>query len=434
MTSTPKRVAAEPPPAAATGIVQVVDLQSGEHCWESSPGVLLHGYGFNGQVPGPTIEAVAGDTLAIRFTNLLPVPTRIHWHGLRLSAAMNGCERAAEPVEPERSIEYRFQLPDAGTFWYHPCVEEPVRVHRGLYGALVVRSPEEPRFDGERVLIFDRPQSDPPGPRSRGSRARADRGQHGEHVVLVNGTSQPHMEMASRHIERWRLINAARAEYLRLSLDGEPLVMIGSSGGLLPAPVAVQDLLMAPGDRVDLAVGRFTEVQSLELSSLPHVSAVGADRHKVATLHVTQPGSSATADATVDLNRIRRHISQLTSLAGQPTHTVRLPQRSPRQGTPPGLNGTVPHVVRVGHLQVWDIVNDNAIDQPFHLPGFYFQTLARNGSPPPHLSWQDTATVPARGRIRIAWLPDDRPGRWMYCHHTLERHVEWSVSHFEIVP
>jgi FtsP/CotA-like multicopper oxidase with cupredoxin domain len=90
--------------------------------------------------------------------------------------------------------------------------------------------------------------------------------------------------------------------------------------------------------------------------------------------------------------------------------------------------------VRIGELQVWDIVNDDAIDRPFYLPGFYFQTLARNGSPLPHLSWQDTATVPAQGRIRIAWLPDDRPGRWMHCHHTLERHSDWSVGHFEIVP
>jgi FtsP/CotA-like multicopper oxidase with cupredoxin domain len=90
--------------------------------------------------------------------------------------------------------------------------------------------------------------------------------------------------------------------------------------------------------------------------------------------------------------------------------------------------------VRIGELQVWDIVNDDAIDRPFYLPGFYFQTLARNGSPLPQLSWQDTATVPAQGRIRIAWLPDDRPGRWMHCHHTLERHSDWSVGHFEIVP
>jgi FtsP/CotA-like multicopper oxidase with cupredoxin domain len=265
------------------------------------------------------------------------------------------------------------------------------------------------------------------------SRSQTASGQRGDHLVLVNGADRPHMEMSAHHIERWRLVNAARAEYLRLSLDGQPLVMIASSGGLLPEPVSVQDLVLAPGERLDLAVGPFTEGRKLLLLALPYVGAVETDRHRLATLHVTRnPGSSATADAPVDVNRIHRHIDRLTSPAAQPTHTVRLPQRSPRRTTDV-THGTVPQVVRTGQLQVWDIVNDNAIDQPFYLPGFYFQTLARNGSPLPQLSWQDTATVPARGRIRIAWLPDDRPGRWTYCHHTLERYSDWIVGHFDIV-
>jgi FtsP/CotA-like multicopper oxidase with cupredoxin domain len=53
------------------------------------------------------------------------------------------------------------------------------------------------------------------------------------------------------------------------------------------------------------------------------------------------------------------------------------------------------------------------------LDGFFFQVLEVNGKPPAFLSWEDT-NIPARGRVRIAWLPDDRTGEWMYHCHILE--------------
>jgi hypothetical protein len=46
-------------------------------------------------------------------------------------------------------------LPDAGTFWYHPHINETVQLEKGLYGALVVRGHDEPHLDGERVLVLD---------------------------------------------------------------------------------------------------------------------------------------------------------------------------------------------------------------------------------------------------------------------------------------
>jgi len=46
-------------------------------------------------------------------------------------------------------------LPDAGTFWYRPHINETVQLEKGLYGALVVRGHDEPHLDGERVLVLD---------------------------------------------------------------------------------------------------------------------------------------------------------------------------------------------------------------------------------------------------------------------------------------
>jgi FtsP/CotA-like multicopper oxidase with cupredoxin domain len=88
---------------------------------------------------------------------------------------------------------------------------------------------------------------------------------------------------------------------------------------------------------------------------------------------------------------------------------------------------------RVGELQVWDVVNKSPVDHPFHLHGFFFQVLEINGKPPAFLSWEDTVNIPAMGRVRIAWLPDDRPGEWMYHCHILEHHAAGMMAHFDVV-
>src|SRR5512134_1990422 len=66
-----------------------VDLEARETEWEIRPGQTVAGYGYNGRVPGPVIEAKQGVPLEIRFTNRLSEPTLIHWHGLRIPAAMD---------------------------------------------------------------------------------------------------------------------------------------------------------------------------------------------------------------------------------------------------------------------------------------------------------------------------------------------------------
>ena len=79
----------------------------------------------------------------------------IHWHGLRIPAAMDGTEIVQRPVQPERHFTYRFTPPDAGTFWYHPHLNETEQLEKGLYGALIVRAADELTLDGEKVLVFD---------------------------------------------------------------------------------------------------------------------------------------------------------------------------------------------------------------------------------------------------------------------------------------
>ena len=67
--------------------------------------------------------------------------------------------------------------------------------------------------------------------------------------------------------------------------------------------------------------------------------------------------------------------------------------------------------VRVGELQVWDLINETGQDHPFHLHGFFFQVVEEDSKAPPFMAWKDTVNVPRKSQTRIAWLPDDRPGR-----------------------
>ena len=64
--------------------------------------LLWRGYPFNGQVPGPVVEVKQGVPLEIEFTNRLPEPTVIHWHGVRIPAAMDGTEVVQRSVQTAR--------------------------------------------------------------------------------------------------------------------------------------------------------------------------------------------------------------------------------------------------------------------------------------------------------------------------------------------
>lgn len=41
--------------------------------------------------------------------------------------------------------------------------------------------------------------------------------------------------------------------------------------------------------------------------------------------------------------------------------------------------------------------------------------------------------VPPLGRVKIAWLPDDRPGPWMGHCHIIEQHAAGMMMHFDVV-
>ena len=420
-------------PVADRSVIEV-DLDAGEVDWEFSPGRMTRVWAFNGQVPGPVIEARVGDVLELRFTNRLPEPTVIHWHGLRVPAAMDGTDMVQNPIAPGQTFTYRFAFPDAGTFWYHPHMNETVQLERGLYGAIVVRGPDEPKLDAERVLILDDVRLDRKGQITPpGWWIEQHNGREGS-TRLVNGKKEPELTIAAGQIERWRIVNASSARFIRLSIGGRPFTILGTDGGLIDAPVTVSEALMTPADRLEIAVGPFAEGETLRIDALPYNRGAVA-RARVARFATLRVGPPAPSRARIP--ETLREIEPLVTGPVAPTREVHLGEHMTlTHGVDFFINGEQHHrdqPVKVGELQVWDVINDSMMDHPFHLHGFFFQVVEVNGKAPGFRSWEDTVNVPPKSRVRIAWLPDDRPGEWMYHCHILEHHAAGMMAHFEVV-
>ena len=411
-----------------------IALEARETIWEAAPGVTITGFGYNGQVPGPTIELTQGVPVEIEFTNRLSEPTLIHWHGLRIPASMDGTQSTQRPVEPGETFTYRFTPPDAGTFWYHPHANETEQLEKGLYGAFIVRGADEPAVDREQVLIFDDVDADEQGRLEKfgGFRERHD-GREGD-IRLINGKAEPELTIAAGQVERWRIINASSARYIRFSLGGAPFRIIGTDGGLIETPVDATEVLLPAADRVEILVGPFEEGRTLPIDSLRYLRSTFKRRGKESFGNlVVGPPKPSRASIPARL----RTIEPLIGADAKPNRTVTFKVGlSLRRGLDFLVNGEMHHndqPVKVGELQVWDVVNASLMDHPFHLHGFFFQVLSINGKAPAFRSWEDVVNLPPRSTVRIAWMPEDRPGSWMYHCHILEHHEAGMMGHFEVV-
>jgi FtsP/CotA-like multicopper oxidase with cupredoxin domain len=420
-------------PTAPPSRERIIELEARVADWEFAPGRKLRGFTYNGQVPGPTIEARVGDTIVVRLTNRLDEPTTIHWHGLRVPSFMDGTQVVQPGVAPGETFEYRFTVPDAGTFWYHSHFNETVQLEKGLYGALIVRDDDEVTLDRERVLVFDDVKLSRKGDFAKfGGWMEEHMGREGS-VRLVNGEMEPEISVPAGQTERWRIVNASSARYIRLSVGKKPFRILGTGGGFIESPVAASEVLLVPGDRVDIAVGPFAEGEVLSVDSLPYDRHTG--KHGVERFATLRVGPAMPSTASIPVHH--RRIEPLADANATPNRVVKLSERlSLRRGTDFMINDEMHHndkPVTVGELQIWDIENASHMDHPFHLHGFFFQVLNVNGVAPAFRSWEDTINVPPRGRVRIAWMPDDRPGLWMYHCHILEHHAGGMMANFAVV-
>jgi FtsP/CotA-like multicopper oxidase with cupredoxin domain len=414
------------------------NLEASEFNWTIAPGKTIEAWGFNNQLPGPILKANIGDTLVVRVTNNLKEPTIIHWHGLRIPASMDGTGAVQKPIESGEVFEYRFVVPDAGTFWYHSHANETVQLEKGMYGALIVGDLTDPVFDGEKIFMIDDMKLNSENEFTKPSWfvprivERHD-GREGN-TLLINGKEDLLIDIHAGQTERWRFINSSSARYFTLHLDGKEFKIIGTDGGLLEHPRIVTNVLITPGERIDIVAGPFNEGETFPMESLRYSRStfLRPKRQKFATIKVGEPKPSSAF--------IPETLRRIESLAEQDAAVTRKVKLSVGPSLKDGMDFLVndevhfnDKPVKVGELQIWEVSNTSLMDHPFHLHGFFFQVIEENGKPPEYKAWKDTVNLTPRSKMKIAWIPDNRPGTWMYHCHILEHHAAGMMANFEVI-
>jgi FtsP/CotA-like multicopper oxidase with cupredoxin domain len=124
---------------------------------EFAPGMKVKCWGYNGQSPGPTIEAVEGDRVRLLVANRLPEATSIHWHGILLPNGMDGVSGLNQrEIRPGETYAYEFTLRQHGTHMYHPHADEMLQMALGMMGMFVIhpREAEDPAIDREFAILL----------------------------------------------------------------------------------------------------------------------------------------------------------------------------------------------------------------------------------------------------------------------------------------
>jgi FtsP/CotA-like multicopper oxidase with cupredoxin domain len=406
-----------------------VDLTARIADVEVIPGKTTPVWTYNGDLPGPLLRAKVGDRLVVHFKNELPEGTTVHWHGIRLPAAMDGTPGHSQPeVMPGGTFDYEFGLPDAGLYWYHPHTHSAAQVGFGLYGALLVEDPADPPALGDELVLVlsdmsvrdDGTLDDPEVGGNFGTLFGREGG-----TLLVNGKRNPTLVARAGLRQRWRLVNAAKSRYFQVTIEGLTFTKIGGDGGLASEPKETDALVLTPGERADVLVTpRGAPGSTLSVKWVPFDRGYGATFNRpVEELFQIWLSNEAEAESPA-LPTLQRPIAPLDLSMATPV-SLELTAGEVNGKVVMGINGVpswdaAPISAKLGDTHHFTVKNTMEFSHPFHLHGFFFQPLDEAGAPLLPMEWKDTIDVPVDGSARFAVHYDDRPGMWMFHCHILD--------------
>jgi FtsP/CotA-like multicopper oxidase with cupredoxin domain len=197
------------------------------------PGLEIEAWGYNGATPGPLLEATEGDRVRIYVTNKLPDPTSIHWHGVFVPNGMDGVGGLTQPrIAPGKTFKYEFTFDRAGTFMYHPHVDEMTQIALGMMGMIVVHPRGgEPRRVRDYALMTHE-MTVPIGTRRPDPLAMND-----FNVLTFNGVSFPATEplvAETGDLVRIRIGNLGPMDHHPIHLHGHAFEVVATDGGVVP--------------------------------------------------------------------------------------------------------------------------------------------------------------------------------------------------------
>ncbi|MEO0536656.1 MAG: multicopper oxidase family protein [Cyanobacteria bacterium P01_A01_bin.123] len=408
---------------------------------------------YNGQLPGPQLEARPGDTVQIRFTNRLDQPTNLHYHGLHIPPTGTGDDILLE-ISPGESHTYEFQIPEnhpAGTFWYHPHYHGLVaeQLFAGLAGLFVIRGElddiSEIKAAQEEFLVLKDFALDRSGNIPRPGHMAQMTGRVGD-LLTVNGQFNPELQMPQGGLLRLRLLNASSSRFFWLSLENHPFHLIATDGGAISTPVELNDLVLAPGERVEVLVRGNREPGQYRLLNQPFNPAQGmwggmggngmmgnsSNRSRTETVAMlTYSGTTPEIPLPAQLISIEPLPDPQTTRQFMLNHGMGMVFLINDKAFD---HARIDTQVALNTIEDWDIINTGTMAHPFHVHVNKFQVISRNGQPTPYAAWKDVVLVSPGERVRIRMAFQDYTGKTVYHCHVLDHEDRGMMGILEIQP
>jgi spore coat protein A len=396
-------------------------------------------WGYNSQYPGPLFDVRRGNPIAVKWENGLPgvhflpidetihgaelptppVRTVVHLHGMKTMPDSDGYPEAwftngyrkTGPFFSQPIYHYPNDQ-QATTLWYHDHALGITRlnVYAGLSGMYLLRDDHEdslnlPKGDYEIPLIIQDRFLNPDGSLLYPVVTPGDPDPRVPPIwipelfadtVLVNGKVWPYLQVEPRKY-RFRILNSSNARFYHLTLQPAgggkdagktsvpTFVQIGSDGGLLPAPVPLTDLLIAPAERFDIVIdfSRFAGRNFVLANDGP---APFPDGGEVVPPDVMmfKVGDRTSGRDTSDVPDVLNTVPLISPSSSVMTRDLVLSELDSDAGSPirAFINGAMwddprTESPKAGSIEIWRIINTTGDGHPIHVHLVQFQILDR---------------------------------------------------------
>jgi FtsP/CotA-like multicopper oxidase with cupredoxin domain len=389
-------------------------------------GLMVQALAYNGTVPGATLRFREGEHIRLTFTNHLDVPTNLHTHGLHIPPEVDNPFVAIAPGE-SRLHEFTVSDGFAGTYWYHPHPHGEVATQQfaGLSGAIIIEGSQDkiPQLQAAEEHLLVLKDFSISKEHVDAHHSRSDWfGKYGN-LLLVNGLHRPKL-VAQKALLRLRLLNASNARPYLLKLEEHPLHLIATDGGFIQKPVALEELLLTPGERAEVLI-QLERSGTFSLLKMPYIGensqgfGLGRPEPLMTIVVPFHPKLTPLPARLVEVEEI-----DLSNIAQ--TRQFKFGGSAPFRYT---INNKVFDMnridvrARLNTTEIWEIENTTHLIHPFHLHTYPFQVLARQTAqseiwqPEQFRAWRDNISLPGKEKVRIVIPFRDITGRTIFhCH------------------
>lgn len=448
---------------------------------------ILHGmigsrmvkvYGFNGQFPGPSLRVPQGATIVVEFTNNIDFSTTLRWHGVRVENSYDGVPGLTQnPVRVGDTYTAHVYFPDAGVFWYHPHQRAHIAQDLGMYGSIIVDSPNPdyygPANSEESLIIDDALMTDTNWtPFGLEAPTNALMGRFGN-VHLVNGKPGFRKTVNKGDVLRLFLIDASNTRNYNLRIEGGvPMKLVAGDLSRFEREEMTPTVIIAPGQRY-VVDAKFDKAGEYALTN--RITAVdhwmGEYFYQVDTLGIFVVSDQNTSqDYSVEFETLRSNeevVSEFNAVRAEasrqvdeelvlslnigelPIPVIMMMEMDTLFYPPVEFNDAMPMMnwLSTGMDVTWlmhepdpgasprdlgpaygwrfkegDIVKIriyntheswHPMSHPLHLHGQRFAVIEQDGVETENLVWRDTILIPVGSTIDLM-VEMSNPGTWMF--------------------